>query len=119
VDPAPHIRDELREPAKALHAEIPEVMSGFAAMSTAAFAEGRLSQKTKELAALAIAISKECDGCIVAHTRNLVRLGASRGEVAELIGVAITMNGGPGTVWGPRTLRAYDELVAERAGPNS
>lgn len=120
MESAKSIRDELREPALALRAEIPEVMSGYATMSAAAFADGRLPHKTKELAALAIAISKECDGCIVAHVRSLVRLGVSRGEVAELIGVAIVMNGGPGTVWGPRALRAYDEVAAERAaGPNS
>jgi AhpD family alkylhydroperoxidase len=120
VDNQRQIRDELRDPAKSLHAEIPEVMSGFAAMSSAAFRDGNLPQKTKELAALAIAISKECDGCIVAHVRNVVRLGVTRSELAELIGVAIVMNGGPGTVWGPRALRAYDEMVAERAaGPNS
>ena len=27
-----------------------------------------------------------------------------------MIGVAITMNGGPGTVWGPRALAAYQEF---------
>jgi AhpD family alkylhydroperoxidase len=119
VDTAKNIRDELREPTKSLRDEIPEVFSGYAALSAAAFGDGRLSQLTKEYAALAIAITRECDGCIVAHARNLVRLGAPRGEVAELIGVAIAMNGGPGTVWGPRAFRVYDELAAERAGPNS
>jgi hypothetical protein len=29
------------------------------------------------------------------------------------MGVAIMMNGGPGTVWGPRALRSYDEAVAD------
>ena len=28
-----------------------------------------------------------------------------------MIGVAITMNGGPGTVWGPRALAAFQEFV--------
>jgi AhpD family alkylhydroperoxidase len=120
VESARHIREELREPAKSLYKEIPDVMSGYAAMSAAAFRDGQLPAKTKELVALAIAISRECDGCIVAHVRNVVRLGVSRGELAELIGVAIVMNGGPGTVWGPRALRAYDEVVADQAaGPNS
>jgi hypothetical protein len=27
-----------------------------------------------------------------------------------MIGVAISMNGGPGTVWGPRALAAFQEF---------
>jgi AhpD family alkylhydroperoxidase len=90
-------------------------MSAYAHLAKSATTPGDLSAATKELAALAIAITKECDGCIVAHVRNVVRLGVTRHEVAELIGVAIMMNGGPGTVWGPRALAAYDEVIAARA----
>jgi alkylhydroperoxidase/carboxymuconolactone decarboxylase family protein YurZ len=39
----------------------------------------------------------------------------TRQQLAEAIGVAIAMNGGPGTVWGPRALRAFDEALAERS----
>ena len=75
-------------------------MAGYGALHDAAFVEGALDIKTKELIALSIAIKRECDGCIAAHGRNLARLGATAEEVAEMIGVAITMNGGPGLVWG-------------------
>ena len=43
-----------------------------------------------------------------------VGLGVMRDQVAEVLGVVILMNGGPGTVWGPRALRAFDEALAER-----
>jgi AhpD family alkylhydroperoxidase len=75
-------------------------------------AEGSLDQKTKELIALAISITRECDGCIAAHAKGAARRGASRTEVVEMIGVAISMNGGPGTVWGPRALEAFDQFSA-------
>jgi AhpD family alkylhydroperoxidase len=114
VENAKRVRDELREPSRGLRDEIPEVLAAYGELAKAAFADGALSAKHKELAALAIAISKECDGCIVAHANNLTRIGASRAEVAEIIGVAIAMNGGPGTVWGPRALAAFDELLAMR-----
>ncbi len=87
-------------------------MSGYASMHAAAFNEGALGAKTKELIALAIAITRECDGCIAAHARGSAHRGASTEEVAEMIGVAITMNGGPGTVWGPRALAAFHEFSA-------
>jgi AhpD family alkylhydroperoxidase len=71
-----------------------------------------LSAATKELLATVIAITRECDGCIVSHTRGAARQGVTRQQLAEAVGVAIMMNGGPGTVWGPRALRSFDESVA-------
>ena len=43
---------------------------GYGALHDAAFVEGALDVKTKELIALSIAITRECDGCIAAHGRN-------------------------------------------------
>ena len=105
------VQADLREPYRALGKAIPDVMSGYNALHDAAFAEGALSVKTKELIALAISITRECDGCVAAHGRNLARVGATTEEVAEMIGVAISMNGGPGTVWGPRALAAFQEFA--------
>lgn len=115
MDHSDHVRAELREPALELRKLIPEVWHGYVETSTAAMKEGALASATKELMALAIAITRECDGCIVAHARGANRQGATRQMVAETIGVAISMNGGPGTVWGPRALRAFDEAVASHA----
>lgn len=107
------VREELSAPSVELRALIPEVMRGYAELSRAAMTPGALSSATKELLAIVIAITRECDGCIVSHTRSGVRAGVTRQTLAEAIGVAITMNGGPGTVWGPRALRCFDEAVAE------
>jgi AhpD family alkylhydroperoxidase len=104
------VQEDLRQPYDALRQAIPDVMSGYGALRAAAFAEGALAVKTKELIALAIAITRECDGCIAVHARGAARRGATTEEVAEMIGVAISMNGGPGTVWGPRALAAFVEF---------
>jgi AhpD family alkylhydroperoxidase len=109
-----HVREELRQPAIDLRGLIPDVMKQYGALSAASMAEGELSVGTKELIALAIAITRECDGCIVAHARGCVRAGVNRQQLAEMIGVAISLNGGPGTVWGPRALRVFDEALAAR-----
>ncbi|MGH3733836.1 MAG: carboxymuconolactone decarboxylase family protein [Acidimicrobiales bacterium] len=108
------IREELRQPSLDLHALIPEVMRSYSDLSAAAMSAGELATATKELLALAIAVTRECDGCIVAHARGALRAGVTRLQIAEAMGVAISMNGGPGTVWGARALRAYDEAVAEQ-----
>src|ERR1017187_5859445 len=108
------IREELRQPAIDLRSLIPDVLKGFGEMSSAAMAEGELSSAFKELLAMVIAITRECDGCIVAHTRGAARQGATRQQAGAAIGVAIAMNGGPGTVWGPRALRCFAEAVSTR-----
>lgn len=99
----------LADQGRELRDLIPEVYAGHLRTSSAATADGALSKKHKELIALAISATRECDGCIAAHGRNLARIGATRQEVAEALGVVISMNGGPGTVWGPRALAAFDE----------
>ena len=114
--PYHQIQDDLRGPYRSLTQAIPEVMAAYHALGTAVMAEGALAATTKELIALACSITRECDGCIVAHARGAARRGATRQEVAEAIGVAINMNGGPGTVWGPRALAAYDEYAQSAPG---
>jgi AhpD family alkylhydroperoxidase len=107
-----HAHDTLEELAgegRALRDLIPEVYSGYARMAAAVMSEGALSVKTKELIALAVAATRECDGCIAAHAKSAVRAGVSLEEAAEALGVVIMMNGGPGTVWGPRALAAVRE----------
>jgi AhpD family alkylhydroperoxidase len=102
---------ELRQPARDLREYIPDVVGGYAGMQRAAMAEGALSTKVKELIALAVAVTRECDGCIAAHARGAARHDATEEEVAEALGVAIMLNGGPATVWGPRALAAFKEMV--------
>ncbi len=109
---AHEIQEELRAPARALRTKIPEVLAGYVELHRAAMAPGALDVKTKELIALAIAVTRECDGCVASHARAAARAEASAEEVAEAMGVAIMMNGGPGTVWGPRALAAFEEYAA-------
>ncbi len=108
----PGILDELTPIARDLRQQIPDVMKAFAGLHSAAMVDGALDAKTKELIALAIAISERCDGCIASHTRGAARRGATEAEVAETIGVAVMMGGGPATVYGPRAFAAFREFVA-------
>ena len=106
---------ELREPSRDLRRMIPEVYKGFADTHKASLGDGVLDTKTKELIAFAISVSKQCDGCIASHARGAANAGATREEVAEVIGVTMLMNGGPATVYGPRALAAFDDFAAPTA----
>lgn len=105
------VSDELRPLARDLRQAIPDVFRGFAELHKGAFAAGALDVRTKELIALAIAVTERCDGCIAAHAASLARAGGTRQEAAEAIGVAISMSGGPGTVYGPRAYAAVCEHI--------
>jgi AhpD family alkylhydroperoxidase len=110
---AHELSHELSVAGRQLRDSIPEVYSGYVRMSTAALGDGgELPAKIRELIALAIAVTRECDGCIAAHARGAARRGATEREVAEALGVAIAMNGGPGTVWAPRAFAAFREFAA-------
>lgn len=105
----------LQGPGRELRRLIPEIYDGFSKLNKSAMAEGALSVKTKELMALALAVTRQCDGCIAAHARGAARAGAVDAEVAEAIGVALMMSGGPGTVYGPRAYAAFCDFKETEA----
>lgn len=111
---AHEVRKDLAEPARRLREGVPEVIGAYAAMQKAVMVDGALPAKVKELIALAIAATRECDGCIAAHASGTAHRSATEAEVAEAMGVVVLMNGGPGTVWGPRALAAYREFAEPR-----
>jgi AhpD family alkylhydroperoxidase len=108
---AQHVLDELRGPARELRDLQPEVWHGFSSMQGAAMGDGALPRKVKELIALAIAVTRACDGCIASHARSAARYGATAEEVAEMVSVCMVMNGGPATVHGPRAWAAFREFA--------
>ena len=97
---------------KPLRAEIGGTMKGFSALAQAATAPGALDRKTKELIALAIGVASRCDGCIGFHNEALVKLGATRAEVEEALGVAIYMGGGPSLMYAADAIGAFDQFSA-------
>ncbi|NOX73607.1 MAG: carboxymuconolactone decarboxylase family protein [Alphaproteobacteria bacterium] len=99
--------------AAALRKAIPGQMQGFAGLGAATYKDDALPGKFKELIALAIGIAGRCDGCVAYHAKMAFEKGASREEVAETIGVAIQMGGGPSMVYGGEALAAYDAFADE------
>ncbi len=88
----------------------PEIMEGFQKLHRAASSEGALSGKVKELIALAIGIAVRCDGCIAFHVHDALEAGATEAEIADTIGVAILMGGGPAVVYGSAALEALKQF---------
>jgi len=104
--------DDLRSPTRALRRAAPEAWAGFAQLHDAALRDGALSSRTKELMALVAAVVKHCDGCIAYHAKAAARQGATPAEVAEALGVALLMDGGAASTYGPRAWEAYEQFAA-------
>ena len=106
---------DLAEPTTSLRDASPEVWAGFGQLHKAAVADGALPAKIKELMALTIAVVKHCDGCIAYHAKAAARRGATPEEVVEALGVALLMDGGTASVYGPRAWDAYREFARPRS----
>jgi AhpD family alkylhydroperoxidase len=94
-----------------LRTSTPDVMKAFGDLGRAATAEGALDKKTKELIALALSVAVRCDPCIGFHTQALAKLGATRQEVDETLGVAVYMGGGPSLMYAASAIKAFDEFA--------
>lgn len=86
----------------------PDTVKGYVTLGGAGQKTGRLDAKTRELIALAVAISLRCDGCITVHTEAASKTGATKEEIAEALGVAVSVNAGAALVYSTRTLDAFD-----------
>lgn len=103
------ITKQISNGIRHLRKDIPDVMAGFSAMAQAAGKDGALDKKTKELVALGIAISTRCDGCIGFHTEALVKLGCTRAEFEETLGMAVYMGGGPSLMYAGDAMTAWEQ----------
>lgn len=108
----PTITADISRNLKQLRREIPETMQAFTALAQTATRTGALDKKVKELIALAIGVATRCDGCIGFHCEALVRLGASRAEVEEALGMAIYMGGGPALMYAADAIAAFEQFQA-------
>lgn len=100
---------------EALRAEIPETMKGFNTLAKESMKAGALSALDKELIALAIGVATRCDGCIGFHVKALIRLGVTREQLMETLGVCTYMGGGPSLMYAAEAVRAFDEFTARTA----
>lgn len=95
-----------------LRGDVPDVMKAFNDLARAATKDGALDKKTKELIALALGVAVRCDACIGFHTQALVKLGATKAEVEETLGMAVYMGGGPSLMYSANAVAAFDEFAA-------
>jgi len=82
----------------------PEAFKGFVAFDKAAFQDGAIPLKYKELMAVAVALTTQCPYCIEIHAKKARKAGATEQELAETTLVAAALRAGGAVTHGTHTL---------------
>ncbi len=83
--------NETRSGLRNLNGAIPETARAFGGLGKAVKEGGVLDYKTKEFIALGISVADRCEPCISLHCEALVKAGATRDEVADVLAMCIQM----------------------------
>jgi AhpD family alkylhydroperoxidase len=90
---------------------VPETVKGYQTLTAAGQKTNYLDAKQRELIALGVAVTLRCDGCIVVHTTEALKHGATKEEIAEALGVAISINAGAALVYSARVMDAAEAIA--------
>lgn len=108
-----HNAAQARLRSKKLREAAPEMMTAFGGLAAAVLKDGALPAKTKELIAVALSVHAHCEMCINSHVQNAIKAGVTREELADALGVAVLMGGGPSSTYAAIVLEAYDQFSAK------
>ncbi|GAB1575573.1 MULTISPECIES: carboxymuconolactone decarboxylase family protein [Bordetella] len=100
----------LRKAAGAFAEANPPVVGAYRGLNEALGKGQALDAKTRELIALAVAVTTRCDGCISSHAAAAQQAGATAEEVAEALGTAVALNAGAAYVYSVRALEAFGQF---------
>jgi len=78
----------------ALGKKYPKMLQAYGALGAAAAEGNVLDAKTRELIALAVAVTTRCESCIGVHADEAVKAGATEEEVAAALAMSIALNAG-------------------------
>ena len=116
-------REELLKRIADLGRLSPGTVRGYRELGDAGTETAHLDAKTRELIALAVGVTRQCDGCITTHVHAARKQGATAEEIAEALGVAIAVNAGAALVYSARVMDAViagqtESAQAEDREPN-
>ncbi len=112
----PEITAEVSRSLAALRADQPDTLRGFSSLAQAATRPGALDAKTKELIAMALSVAARCDPCLGFHAQALTKLGCTRAEFEEMLGMCVYMGGGPALMYAAHAMDAFEQFGGPRAG---
>jgi AhpD family alkylhydroperoxidase len=104
--------DQVRKGIAEIGRANPDIVRGYRMLGEAGRKTDLLGAKTRELIALAVAVTVQCDGCIVVHTEAALQNGATEEEILEALSVAVTVKAGSALIYSTRALDAVKAKLA-------
>lgn len=100
----------------ALRASAPAEWAAFAEFNSVAVGrtDGAIPRKYRELIALAVALTTQCQYCISSHTAALDELGATQEEIAEVAFITAALRAGAAYTHGLVALRYFSDAKRAR-----
>jgi len=95
-----------------MKAQSGDMVGAFGNLFAKTMGEGVLTVKQKELIALGIAVSEQCEPCIMLHVKKCLEAGLTKEEMIEACGVSVLMSGGPAYTHVPMVMNAIEELIS-------
>ena len=87
------LKEEIQGQWDRYKTQMPPISEAYEALSNAAYAGGTIDPKTKRLMAMTAATAHGCRACILYQADEALKLGATKAEFLECIGVAVSLGG--------------------------
>ena len=106
--------EEITQKRKMAHKKLLDLNSktyrAFLEMEKAAYSDGSLSKKIKELIAVGISVVINCESCMEWHIKQAASSGATYEDILEALEVGMEMGGGPATAHARFALEVLDVI---------
>ncbi|WP_227937364.1 carboxymuconolactone decarboxylase family protein [Alkalihalobacillus deserti] len=96
--------------------KMPDIAKKYNAFTEACFADGKLSQKEKQMIALGISVYSQDEYCIIYHAKGCLDQGCSEEEILETVGVTAAFGGGAAM---SQAVTLVQECISELDGSGS
>jgi AhpD family alkylhydroperoxidase len=106
--------DRVRNGIAGIGRANPDLLRGYRTLGEAGKKADLLGPKIRELIALAVAVTVQCDGCMIVHTEAALQNGATQEEILEALSVAVTVKTGSALIY---STRALDAVKAKSSQP--
>ena len=108
--------DRVRKGIAEIGRANPDIVRGYRTLGEAGKKSNVLGPKMRELIALAVAVTVQCDGCIVVHTEAALQNGATEEEILEALSVAVNVKAGSALIYSTRALDALKAKIEAASG---
>lgn len=88
-----------------------DFLAAFGQAGAAAFTDSPLDLKTSEMLIVAIAIARQCETCLLLHTKKALEAGVTKAEMVAVANLSVVMGGGPASAYGAIALEMYDDYA--------